>query len=156
MARDLHRSTHVRRSLDYTTPPLSHCDVDPRGLALSPPTHPPTHRRLSHHPPLCVRGHRRVLIGNRVLDVASFRHMHPGGNNVLTQYAGKDATDAFYGLHRHEVSPVSARHCPMLCCAMLRYAALCCAMLRYAAPTQAPNVATPPAIWQHHTRLHWC
>lgn len=29
--------------------------------------------------------------------------MHPGGVFPIMEYAGKDATDAFYGLHRQEV-----------------------------------------------------
>ena len=28
--------------------------------------------------------------------------MHPGGELVLMEYAGKDATEVFYGLHRHQ------------------------------------------------------
>lgn len=29
--------------------------------------------------------------------------MHPGGEHILYEHAGQDATDVFYGLHRHDV-----------------------------------------------------
>ena len=32
-----------------------------------------------------------------------FRHSHPGGEKVITRFAGRDATDVFYGLHRSDV-----------------------------------------------------
>jgi alkylation response protein AidB-like acyl-CoA dehydrogenase len=35
--------------------------------------------------------------------LSDFLDAHPGGNYVLEQVAGKDATTAFYNLHRHEV-----------------------------------------------------
>lgn len=38
-----------------------------------------------------------------VWDVSNFAEMHPGGVFPFFEYAGKDATDAFYGLHRQEV-----------------------------------------------------
>ncbi|KAK0469827.1 peroxisomal acyl-CoA-dehydrogenase [Desarmillaria tabescens] len=46
-----------------------------------------------------------IIIDTRVFDVSRFKDMHPGGAAVLldAQVAGQDATEAFYGLHRHEV-----------------------------------------------------
>lgn len=38
-----------------------------------------------------------VQIGESVYNVTTFAKLHPGGKNVLLDYAGKDATDAFYG-----------------------------------------------------------
>ena len=39
-----------------------------------------------------------VRIGNKILDISDFKDMHPGGEKVLSRYAGKDATDVFFGL----------------------------------------------------------
>ncbi|KAJ7104229.1 acyl-CoA dehydrogenase [Mycena belliarum] len=46
-----------------------------------------------------------VIIDSRVFDLSKFSGMHPGGLSVLTaaDVAGQDATEAFFGLHRHEV-----------------------------------------------------
>lgn len=46
-----------------------------------------------------------IIIDSKVYDVTRFKNLHPGGINVfLTEdIAGEDATEAFYGLHRHEV-----------------------------------------------------
>ncbi|KAK0438190.1 peroxisomal acyl-CoA-dehydrogenase [Desarmillaria tabescens] len=46
-----------------------------------------------------------IIIDTKVFDVSRFKDMHPGGAAVLldAELAGQDATEAFYGLHRHEV-----------------------------------------------------
>ncbi|KIJ70611.1 hypothetical protein HYDPIDRAFT_105350 [Hydnomerulius pinastri MD-312] len=46
-----------------------------------------------------------MVIDSKVYDVSRFADLHPGGPDVLfaPSVAGKDATDAFFGLHRHEV-----------------------------------------------------
>lgn len=44
-----------------------------------------------------------LVIGGRVYDVSKFAAVHPGGERLLMEYAGKDATDVFYKLHRKEV-----------------------------------------------------
>lgn len=44
-----------------------------------------------------------VIIDHKVYDVSDFLDAHPGGNVVLEQVAGKDATTDFYQLHRQEV-----------------------------------------------------
>ncbi|KAJ7066020.1 acyl-CoA dehydrogenase/oxidase [Mycena amicta] len=46
-----------------------------------------------------------VIINGNVYDVSKFAVLHPGGMDVLldAQTAGQDATEAFFGLHRHEV-----------------------------------------------------
>lgn len=44
-----------------------------------------------------------VIIDHRVYDLTDFLDAHPGGNVVLTQVGGQDATEAFYSLHRQEV-----------------------------------------------------
>lgn len=43
------------------------------------------------------------IIDSVVYDVSEFLDAHPGGEAVLRQVAGQDATVAFYNLHRHEV-----------------------------------------------------
>ena len=43
------------------------------------------------------------IIDHKVYDLTDFLDAHPGGNVVLQQVAGTDATSAFYNLHRHEV-----------------------------------------------------
>ena len=52
------------------------------------------------------------VIDHKVYDLTDFIDAHPGGNVVLTQVAGTDATEAFYNLHRHEVSA----HLPVNIC----------------------------------------
>ncbi|KAF8071701.1 peroxisomal acyl-CoA-dehydrogenase [Lyophyllum atratum] len=46
-----------------------------------------------------------VIIDAKVYDLTRFKNMHPGGASVLLEpdIAGQDATETFYGLHRHEV-----------------------------------------------------
>ncbi|KAF5321250.1 hypothetical protein D9619_001152 [Psilocybe cf. subviscida] len=46
-----------------------------------------------------------VVIDAKVYDLTKFANLHPGGSNVLyaESVAGKDATQVFFGLHRHEV-----------------------------------------------------
>lgn len=43
------------------------------------------------------------IIDSTVYDLSEFIDAHPGGESVLKQIAGQDATNAFYNLHRHEV-----------------------------------------------------
>lgn len=43
------------------------------------------------------------VIDSKVYDVTDFLDAHPGGESVLKQVAGTDATEAFYNLHRQEV-----------------------------------------------------
>lgn len=43
------------------------------------------------------------IIDSTVYDVTDFLDAHPGGESVLRQVAGQDATTVFYNLHRHEV-----------------------------------------------------
>ncbi|CAJ2502631.1 Uu.00g100250.m01.CDS01 [Anthostomella pinea] len=43
------------------------------------------------------------IIDSKVYDASEFVDAHPGGESVLRQVAGTDATVAFYNLHRHEV-----------------------------------------------------
>ncbi|KAI9347176.1 acyl-CoA dehydrogenase/oxidase [Zopfochytrium polystomum] len=44
-----------------------------------------------------------IIIDAVVYDVSDFAALHPGGESVLLDVAGKDCTDEFYGLHRHAV-----------------------------------------------------
>ncbi|KDQ57209.1 hypothetical protein JAAARDRAFT_178819 [Jaapia argillacea MUCL 33604] len=46
-----------------------------------------------------------VIVDAKVYDLSRFKDLHPGGAAVLLdeEVAGQDATEAFYGLHRHEV-----------------------------------------------------
>lgn len=43
------------------------------------------------------------IIDSTVYDLTDFVDAHPGGETVLRQVAGQDATAAFYNLHRHEI-----------------------------------------------------
>jgi hypothetical protein len=43
------------------------------------------------------------IIDSKVYDVTDFVDAHPGGESVLKQVAGQDATEAFYNLHKQEV-----------------------------------------------------
>lgn len=53
----------------------------------------------------CKEGDLWIIIDSKVFDLSRFADLHPGGANVLYAdgIAGKDATQAFFGLHRHEV-----------------------------------------------------
>jgi len=44
-----------------------------------------------------------LIIDDEVYDLTKFVNVHPGGAEALIDYAGKEATEAFYGLHRQEV-----------------------------------------------------
>ncbi|KAJ6513311.1 peroxisomal acyl-CoA-dehydrogenase [Mycena sanguinolenta] len=46
-----------------------------------------------------------IVIDAKVFDLSKFAGMHPGGLSVLLDQdvAGQDATEVFFGLHRHEV-----------------------------------------------------
>ncbi|KAG6823121.1 hypothetical protein H0H92_011325, partial [Tricholoma furcatifolium] len=46
-----------------------------------------------------------VVIDAKVYDLSKFKNLHPGGASVLldAEVAGPDVTEAFYGLHHHEV-----------------------------------------------------
>ena len=44
-----------------------------------------------------------IVIDSVVYDVTKFLNAHPGGKGILLDYAGKDATSAFFALHRKEV-----------------------------------------------------
>ncbi|KAI8920050.1 acyl-CoA dehydrogenase/oxidase [Powellomyces hirtus] len=44
-----------------------------------------------------------IIIDSNVYDVTNFLGLHPGGESIILNVAGKDATEQFYGLHRHEV-----------------------------------------------------
>jgi len=42
-----------------------------------------------------------VIVDGDVYDVTKFAKLHPGGKQTLLDYAGQDATEDFFGLHRH-------------------------------------------------------
>jgi len=44
-----------------------------------------------------------VVVGGDIYDVTKFAKLHPGGKQTLLDYAGGDATEDFFGLHRLEV-----------------------------------------------------
>jgi len=43
-----------------------------------------------------------LIIDGNVYDVTKFAKLHPGGGAILQKYAGKDATEVFFSLHRTE------------------------------------------------------
>ncbi|XP_055381703.1 uncharacterized protein LOC129612208 [Condylostylus longicornis] len=40
-----------------------------------------------------------IILYDRVYDVTKFRDLHPGGQDILFENAGRDATFAFHGIH---------------------------------------------------------
>ena len=44
-----------------------------------------------------------IIIDSVVYDITKFAAMHPGGEMIILEAAGKDATDAFYSYHRQEI-----------------------------------------------------
>ncbi|KAF5371821.1 hypothetical protein D9615_009551 [Tricholomella constricta] len=46
-----------------------------------------------------------IIIDGKVYDITRFKNLHPGGASVFLddEIPGQDATEAFYGLHRHDV-----------------------------------------------------
>lgn len=46
-----------------------------------------------------------IIVDSKVYDLSRFQNLHPGGFSVLAdpEVAGKDATEAFFSLHRYEV-----------------------------------------------------
>ncbi|KAJ3303524.1 hypothetical protein HDV03_003703 [Kappamyces sp. JEL0829] len=44
-----------------------------------------------------------IIIDNAVFDISKFAPMHPGGELLILEHAGKDATEVFYAYHRQEV-----------------------------------------------------
>eukprot|EP00416_Gambierdiscus_australes_P035009 CAMPEP_0171104872 /NCGR_PEP_ID=MMETSP0766_2-20121228/61488_1 /TAXON_ID=439317 /ORGANISM="Gambierdiscus australes, Strain CAWD 149" /LENGTH=516 /DNA_ID=CAMNT_0011565575 /DNA_START=47 /DNA_END=1597 /DNA_ORIENTATION=- len=52
-----------------------------------------------------------VIVDGNVYDVTKFAKLHPGGKEILLDYAGKDATEDFFGLHRLEVLDKYSRLC---------------------------------------------
>jgi predicted heme/steroid binding protein len=71
-----------------------------------------------------------VIIDNLVYDVSKFAEVHPGGALLLLQYAGKDATEEFWEVHRYDV--------------LLKYKKLIIGQITKAErkPSQGPNLST--------------
>ena len=44
-----------------------------------------------------------VIVNDHVYNLSTFASLHPGGTEPLREHYGKDATEAFYSLHRQEV-----------------------------------------------------
>lgn len=44
-----------------------------------------------------------IIVDGAVLDVSSFAKMHPGGTQILLEFAGQDCTEVFYSLHRQDI-----------------------------------------------------
>jgi len=45
-----------------------------------------------------------IIIGHNVYDITKFMHQHPGGEDLLLQFAGKDATEAFEDIDHTETA----------------------------------------------------
>ncbi|KAI5803918.1 acyl-CoA dehydrogenase/oxidase [Geopyxis carbonaria] len=52
-----------------------------------------------------------IIIDAKVYDLTDFALSHPGGEHVLAQVGGQDATSDFYQMHRHEVLQKYASLC---------------------------------------------
>mmetsp|Transcript_11500 Transcript_11500/g.20347 ORF Transcript_11500/g.20347 Transcript_11500/m.20347 type:complete len:516 (+) Transcript_11500:69-1616(+) len=50
-----------------------------------------------------------LAVNGDVYDVSKFARLHPGGARVLEELAGRDVTEEFYELHRHDVLAKYAR-----------------------------------------------
>jgi alkylation response protein AidB-like acyl-CoA dehydrogenase/predicted heme/steroid binding protein len=50
-----------------------------------------------------------VIVDGDVYDVTKFAKLHPGGAGLLLEFAGKDATEDFFGLHKLDVLDKYAR-----------------------------------------------
>jgi len=50
-----------------------------------------------------------IIVDGDVYDITRFAKSHPGGKLTILDYAGQDATEDFYGLHRNEVLDKYAR-----------------------------------------------
>jgi cytochrome b involved in lipid metabolism len=73
-----------------------------------------------------------LIIDSKVYDVTDFLDAHPGGESVLKQVAGQDATEAFYNLHRQEV--------------LQKYSNLCIGTLEVLS-TQINYLLSPVEVW---------
>jgi len=49
------------------------------------------------------KGDAWIIVDNKVYDVTKFARMHPGGEGILLDYAGQDATKVFYQYHRQDI-----------------------------------------------------
>ncbi|KAJ9630728.1 hypothetical protein H2203_001252 [Taxawa tesnikishii (nom. ined.)] len=65
------------------------------------------------------------IVDHKVYDLTDFLDAHPGGSVVLRQFAGQDATTAFFNLHRYEV--------------LQKYASLCIGVVA----NESPEVVDP-------------
>eukprot|EP01059_Diplonema_ambulator_P002923 TRINITY_DN12553_c0_g1_i1.p1 TRINITY_DN12553_c0_g1~~TRINITY_DN12553_c0_g1_i1.p1 ORF type:complete len:522 (+),score=201.30 TRINITY_DN12553_c0_g1_i1:43-1566(+) len=72
-----------------------------------------------------------IAVDGLVYDISKFAPMHPGGERVMRNYAGKDGTEVFFELHRREV--------------LDKYQRLVVARLDGAAPaSKVPTLSTVP------------
>jgi hypothetical protein len=67
---------------------------------MAPPTKTFTREEVREH---TTEDSLWCIIDSIVYDLSEFIMAHPGGESVLQQVAGQDATTAFYNLHRQEV-----------------------------------------------------
>jgi cytochrome b involved in lipid metabolism len=51
----------------------------------------------------CTKDKQWLVIDCSVYDITKFAAFHPGGELIIREYAGKDATESFYAFHRQEV-----------------------------------------------------
>ena len=102
------RSTAVGRWLTWTHGTLAAQQGGRPGKLLVRDRCPPTayNRTLISYAPLTQPfSSQWIVVDAKVYDLSRFVNLHPGGRAVLVDaaVAGQDATEAFYGLHRHEV-----------------------------------------------------
>ncbi|KXG45836.1 Aldolase-type TIM barrel [Penicillium griseofulvum] len=53
-------------------------------------------QEISRH---CEEDDCWIVVGNKVWDFTHFARVHPGGSDVILQFAGRDATHSFYQVH---------------------------------------------------------
>jgi Cytochrome b5-like Heme/Steroid binding domain len=102
-----------------------------------------------------------LVIDSKVYDVTKFSALHPGGTYVLLNegVAGKDATTAFYSLHRQEVlqKPQYARLQIGVIAgeeATIQYAPKAISQVPYAEPTWLASGFHNPYYSDSHRKFH--
>lgn len=86
--------------LDTNSTSTLPANIDKRSATMAPPAKTFKREEVREH---TTEDSLWCIIDSTVYDLTDFVMAHPGGEAVLQQVAGQDATTAFYNLHRQEV-----------------------------------------------------